>query len=55
MKDEGAIDWWEGFPTSIGQESKLKEGVLKGYQERKGVSCFFWGGNKGEMEVCERE
>jgi hypothetical protein len=31
IKDEGAIDWWEGFPTSIGQGSKLKEGVLEGY------------------------
>jgi hypothetical protein len=36
MKDEGAIDWWEGFPTSIGQGNKLKEGS--------------WRGTKGEEE-----
>jgi hypothetical protein len=26
MKDEGAIDWWKEFPTSIRQGSKLMEG-----------------------------
>jgi hypothetical protein len=36
MKDEGAIDWWEGFPTSIGQRNKFKEGS--------------WRGTKGEEE-----
>jgi hypothetical protein len=43
MRDEGAIDWWEGFPTSIGQRSKLKEG----YQGRGGVSCVLGENNIG--------
>ncbi len=53
MKDEGAIDWWEGFSTSIGQESKLKEGVLEGYQERRGISFFL--GEKKEKWRCEKK
>ncbi len=41
MKDEGTIDWWEGFPTSIGQGSKLKEGGLGGVPRgKKSILCF---------------
>jgi hypothetical protein len=50
MRDEGAIDWWEGFPTSIGQGSKLKEG----YQGGRGVSCVLRK-SKGEEWKCEKE
>jgi hypothetical protein len=46
MKDEGAIDWWQEFPTSIGQGSKLKEGSWRGTKEDR--SIFFFGENKGE-------
>jgi hypothetical protein len=42
MKDEGAIDWWEGFPTSIAQGSKLKEGSSRGTKE-EGEYFVFWG------------
>jgi hypothetical protein len=46
MKDEGAIDWWwEGFSTSIGQGSKLKEGSWKGTKEKEEY-LVFWGKEK---------
>jgi hypothetical protein len=45
MKDEGAIDWWERFPTSIGQGSKVKEGSWRGTKE-DGSILFFWGGKQ---------
>jgi hypothetical protein len=50
MKDEGAIDWWEGFPTSIRQGSKLKEGSWRGTKE-EGEYLVFWGKIKRRMEV----
>ncbi len=45
MKDEGAIDWWEGFPTSIGQGNKLKEGSWKGTKGKEEY-LVFWGKEK---------
>jgi hypothetical protein len=41
MRDEGAIDSWEGFPTSIGQGSKLKEGPWRGTKEKKEYFVFW--------------
>ncbi len=46
MKDEGAIDWREGFPTSIGQGEQSQEGVLGAYRGERRVSCVC--GRKGE-------
>jgi hypothetical protein len=45
MKDEGAIDWREGFPTSIGQGSKFKEGSWRGTKEGEKY-LVFWGKEK---------
>ncbi len=51
MKDEGAIDWWEGFPTSIGQGNKLKEGSWR-VPRKIGISCVL-GGKKTWR--CEKD
>jgi hypothetical protein len=40
MKDEGAIDWWERFSTSIGQGSKLKEGFCRGTKKEEEYLVF---------------
>jgi hypothetical protein len=53
MKDEGAIDWWERFPTSIGQGNKLKEGSWRGTKEER--SILFFGGKTKEKWRCEKE
>jgi hypothetical protein len=53
IKDEGAIDWWERFSTSIGQRSKLKEGSWKGIKEKKIILCF--GGKKRKNWRCEKD
>jgi hypothetical protein len=45
MKDEGVIDWWKGFPTSIGQGNKLKEGSWRGTKEGEEY-LVFWGKEK---------
>jgi hypothetical protein len=50
MKYEGAIDWWEGFPTSIGQGNKLKEGSWRGTKGERSI-LFFLGKAKEKMEV----
>jgi hypothetical protein len=50
MKDEGAIDWWERFPTSIKQGSKLKEG----YQGGEEYLVFFGGKQKKNGGVRKR-
>jgi hypothetical protein len=42
MKDEGAIDWREGFSTSIGQGEQSQGGVLEVYRGEKEVSCVLW-------------
>ncbi len=42
MNDEGAIDWREGFPTSIGQGEQSQGGVLEAYRRERGVSCVLW-------------
>jgi hypothetical protein len=42
MKDEGAIDWKEGFPTSIGQGKQAQGGVLEGYQKKE-EDLVLWG------------
>ncbi len=52
MKDEGIIDWGEGFSTSIGQGEQSQGGVLKAYQGRKG-SCVVWK-EKEEKESMEK-
>jgi hypothetical protein len=46
MKDEGAIDWWEEFPISIRQGSKLKEGSWRGTKGER--SILFFGESKRE-------
>jgi hypothetical protein len=53
MKDEGAIDWEEGFPTSIGQGEQSQGGVLEAYQEREGYLVFSWK-EKEEKESMEK-
>ncbi len=53
MKDEGAIDWKEGFPTSIGQGEQSQGGVLEEYQGERGVSCVLWKENE-EKESMEK-
>jgi hypothetical protein len=53
MKDEGAIDWWEGFSTSIGQGSKLKEGSWRGTKGEEEY-LVFWGKTK-EKNGSERK
>jgi hypothetical protein len=40
MKDEGAIDWEEGFPTSIGQGEQSQGRVLEVYEGREGYLVF---------------
>ncbi len=40
--NEGAIDWWEEFPTSIGQGSKFKEESWKGTKGEEDY-FLFWG------------
>ncbi len=40
IKDEGAIDWEERFPTSIGQGEQSQGGVLEAYQGREGYLVF---------------
>jgi hypothetical protein len=54
MKDEGAIDWEEGFPTSIGQgEQFLKE---KSWRRTKGkkLDLVFYGKKKEEKKSMEK-
>jgi hypothetical protein len=53
MKDEGAIDWREGFPTSIGQAEQSQGRVLEAYQGERGVSCVLWK-EKEEKESMEK-
>ncbi len=50
MKDERAIDWWEGFVTSIGQGSKLKEGSWRGTKGKRSI-LFFGKRQRRRMEV----
>jgi hypothetical protein len=40
MKVEGAIDWREGFPTSIGQGEQSQGGVLEAYQGKEEYLVF---------------
>jgi hypothetical protein len=47
MKDEGAIDWREGFLTSIGQGEQSQGGVLEAYRGREGY-LVFCGWKRGE-------
>jgi hypothetical protein len=54
MKVERVIDWWEGFPTSIGQGSKLKEGSWRGTKGEEEY-LVFWGKKKGEEWKCEKK
>jgi hypothetical protein len=42
MKDEGAIDWREGFSTSIGQGEQSQGGVLEAYRKKRIISCVLW-------------
>jgi hypothetical protein len=53
MKDEGAIDWWEGFLTSIGQGNKLKEGSWKGTKGEEEY-LVFWGKTKKNNESVRK-
>jgi hypothetical protein len=50
MKVDGAIDWWEGFLTSIGQGNKLK---VRSWRGTKGEEEYlvFWGKKRRRMEV----
>jgi hypothetical protein len=54
MKDEGAIDWREGFPTSIGQGEQSQGGVLEAYRGERGVSCVLWK-KKRRRKVWKRD
>jgi hypothetical protein len=53
MKDEGAIDSWEGFPTSIRQGSKFKEGSWKGTEGKRNILCL--GKKQRRRMKCEKE
>jgi hypothetical protein len=53
MKDEGAIDWWEGFLISIGQGNKLKEGSWRGTKGEEEY-LVFWGKAKKKNESVRK-
>jgi hypothetical protein len=48
MKDEGAIDWGEGFPTSIGQGEQFQ-----GKGGERDILCFME--RKGGQGKCGKE
>jgi hypothetical protein len=54
MKDEGAIDWREGFPTSIGQREQVQGGSWRCTKEGEEY-IVFWGKKKEENENVKRK
>jgi hypothetical protein len=54
MKDEGAIDWEEGFSTSIGQGEQSQRGVLEAYQGREEYFVFY-GRKRRRRKVWKRD
>jgi hypothetical protein len=47
MKDEGAIDWWEGFSNFHWTRKQVQGGVLEGSKKKRNILCFE-GKNKRE-------
>jgi hypothetical protein len=54
MKDEGAIGWREGFPTSIGQGEQFQGGVLEAYQGKEEY-LVFCGRKKKRRKVWKKD
>jgi hypothetical protein len=51
MKDEEAIDWGEGFPTSIGQGEQVQGGVMGGLRKKMWYLVCFFEGKRRRMSV----
>jgi hypothetical protein len=47
MKDEGAIDWWEGFSNFHWTRKEAQGGVLESTKEKRSILCI-GGKKKGE-------